>query len=110
MGKGLSELQKNILKIAYKNRDGFYKFGHIRNYEVLIEVYNFPFHSPAADSSSGTPQIFNRQEIGFNRYRAACVSTVKAFNRLSKRGLAQRKHNHGIILTDEGLKVAKTLV
>jgi hypothetical protein len=108
MGKGLSELQKNILKIAYKNRDGFYKFGHVRNCEVLIRFYNFPFHSPAA-GSSGTPQIFNRQEIGLNRYRAACVSTVKSFDRICKRGFAERKQNHGIILTRRGAKVAKII-
>jgi hypothetical protein len=108
MAKGLSELQKNILKIAYKNRDSFYKFGHVRNCEVLIRFYNFPFHSPAA-GSSGTPQIFDRKEIGCSRYNAACVATVKSFDRLVKRGFAERKKTHSIILTEEGAKVAKII-
>ena len=107
MGKGLSELQKSILIMAYRNRRGRYGAGDVKNREVLIEVYKFPFQSPSADTTSGTPQIFNRQEIGISRYRSASVSVVKAFNRLVNRGLAIRKQNHGIILTEEGTKVRK---
>ena len=107
MGKGLSELQKSILKMAYRNRGQRCECGDVKNRDVLIEVYKFPFHSPSADTSSGTPQIFKRQEIGICRYRSASVSVVKAFNRLVNRGLAIRKQNHGIILTEEGTKVRK---
>ena len=110
MGKGLSELQKFILIMAYRNQDRGYESVYVKNRDVLIEVYKFPFHSPSANTSSGTPQIFKRQEIGISRYRSASVSVVKAFNRLVNRGLAIRKYNHGIILTDKGTKVAKTLV
>ena len=109
MGKGLSRLQRYILKIAYRNRGGFYKFGYVRNYEILIGYYNFPPHAPKPSHMSGTPQIFNRHEIGTNRYRSASVSVVKAFNRLVNRGLAVRKYNHGIILTEEGVKVTRKL-
>jgi len=107
MGKGLSELQKFILIMAYRNRHRSFESGDVKNREVLIEVYKFPFHSPSANTSSGTPQIFKRQEIGICRYRSASVSVVKAFNRLVNRGLAIRKQNHGIILTEEGTKVRK---
>jgi hypothetical protein len=109
MAKGLSELQKSILKTAYKNRGGFYKFGHIVICEVLIKFYKFPAHAPGPSHVSGTPQIFSRHEIGISRYRSASVSVVKAFNRLVKRGLAVREYNHGIVLTAEGTKVAKAL-
>ena len=109
MGKGLSELQKSILKMAYRTRGGFSKFGDIRNYEVLERFYNFPVHPPKPSHESGSPQRFNRQEIGLNQYRAACVSTVKAFDRLVKRGLAIRKYNHGIILTTAGAETAKII-
>ena len=91
MGKGLSQLQKAILKIARANRGGFYKFGHVRNYEVLERFYGFPAHAPKPGHESGSPQMFSRQQIGISRYRAACVSTVKSFDRLSHRGLAERK-------------------
>ena len=109
MGRGLSELQKTILKIAYRNGSRRYEFGDIKNRQVLIEFYKFPFHSPSVNTTSGGPQIFRRTEIGINRYRSASVSVVKAFNRLVKRGLAIRKHNHGIILTEEGNEKAKFL-
>ena len=109
MGKGLSQLQKAILIIALGNRGGFYKFGHVRNYEVLERFYRFPLHPPKPSHESGSPQRFSRQKIGFNRYRAAGVSTVKSFDRLCERGLAEREKNHGVILTDEGFKIAKII-
>ena len=96
--------------MAYGNRGDYYKFGCVRNRDVLIMYYGFPIHSFSADTTSGTPQIFKPQEIGTSRYRSASVSVVKAFNRLVKRGLAIRKYNHGIILTEGGTKVAKTLI
>ncbi len=109
MGRGLSELQKTILNMAYRKRARGYNLGNVTNREVLIEVYNFPFHSPSADTTSGTPQIFFRKEIGINRYCSASVAVVKAFNRLVKRGLAQRDSNYGILLTEAGVKTAVAL-
>ncbi len=109
MVKGLSKLQKEILKIAYRNRSPLSEYGDVTNSEVLIEVYNFPAHPPGPYHTSGKPQIFNRVEIGINKYKAASVSIVKSFDRLAERGLAQRKQNHGIILTEEGMKIAKAL-
>ena len=110
MVKGLSKLQKIILKMAYLNQDRGYECGHVKNSDVLIGVYRFPAHSPSTDSTSGSPKLFNRQEIGISHYRSASVSVVKAFNRLIKRGLATRKYHHGIILTAEGAELAKTLM
>jgi hypothetical protein len=108
MAKELSELQKNILRLADRNR-GAGKEG-VTNREVLIEVYNFPAHASEPGDITGNPQIFNRQEIGINRYKSASVSVARAFNRLASRGLAIRKHNHGIILTEEGVKVTESLI
>jgi hypothetical protein len=110
MGRGLSELQKNILRLAYRNRRRGSGTGDTTNSEVLIKVYQFPAHPPSPWHDSGHAQIFYPAEIGVNRYRSASVSVAKAFNRLAKRGLAARKYNYGIILTDEGLKLAKLLV
>ncbi len=109
MVKGLSKLQKEILKIAYRNRGRMSEHGDVTNSEVLIEFYNFHAHPPRPYHTSGQPQIFSRVEIGINKYKAASVSVVKSFYRLVERGLAQRKQNHGIILTEEGMKVAKAL-
>jgi len=76
---------------------------------VLIEFYNFPAHPPGPYYTSGKPQIFSRVEIGIKKYKAASVSVVKSFDRLVERDLAQRKYNHGILLTEEGMKMAKAL-
>ena len=107
--KGLSKLQKEILKIAYSNRGRMSEYGDVTNSEVLIEFYNFPAHPPGPYYTSGQPQKFSRVEIGINKYKAASVSVVKSFYRLVKRDLAQRKQNHGILLTEEGMKIAKAL-
>ena len=109
MSRGISGLQKSILKMALQNRIRRNGTVDVRNKEVLIKVYKFPFHSPSANTTSGSPQIFRRSEIGINQYRSASVSVVKSFNRLAKRGLAIRKYNRGIILTEEGSKKAKIL-
>ncbi len=74
---------------------------------MLIGFYKFPAHVPAEGTTNGSPHIFNRKEIGINRYMAASVSVVKAFNRLVERRLAKRKYNHGIILTEAGAKVGE---
>jgi hypothetical protein len=109
MGKGLSELQKNILKLAYRNRCRRSGTGDTTNSEVLIEVYNFPAHPPGPWHTSGQAQIFYLAEIVVNRYRSGSVSVAKAFNRLAKRDLAFRGYSHGIILTEEGTRTANTL-
>lgn len=82
----------------------------MRNREVLIEFYKFPSHSPTVKTTRGGSQIFKRNEIGVNRYGSASVAVVKAFDRLVKRGLAIRKYNHGIILTEEGYRKAEVLL
>ena len=108
MVKGLSKLQKEILKIAYRNQGRISEYGDVKNSEVLIEFYDFPAH-PGPYHTSGQPQLFSRVEIGVKKYKAASVSVVKSFYRLVERGLAQRKQNHGIILTKEGMKIARAL-
>ena len=110
MSKGLSELQKSILIMAYRNQELGHNYGFVKNRDVLIEIYKFPFHSPSTNTTSGTPQIFKRQEIGINLYQSGYASVVKSFGRLAKRGLAVRKGYHGIVLTEEGTKKAKVLI
>jgi hypothetical protein len=108
MARGLSELQKNILKIGYGNCNRGFGTGNVTNREVLIEVYKFqPIYSLEEKRNGAT--IFDRKAIGINRYKAASVSVTKAFDRVTERGLATRKYNHGIILTEEGSKVARAL-
>jgi hypothetical protein len=96
MDRGLSELQKKILQLAYT------KQGNILAKNVLAEVYCFP---TVTDIRS--KMVFSRKVIGEKRYQSASVSVAKAFNRLAARGLVRREYNKGITLTKEGVKVAK---
>ena len=104
MEKGLSRLQKSILKLAYRNRNETYKNGFLHNRDVLIGIYGFRPVYGTNLTRNGSP-IFDRRCIGFKRYMAASVATVKAFNRLAYRKLAIRKHNFGIILTPKGARM-----
>ena len=96
MGRGLSELQKKILQMAYTKQD------NILAKNVLVEVYGFP---TVTDIRSEL--VFSRKAIGEKRYQSASVSVAKAFNRLAARGLVRREYNTGITLTKEGVGVAK---
>ena len=100
MGRGLSELQKNILQLAYT------KQGSILARDILAEVYGFPTVNNIKSKEVGA-LVFSRKAIGEKRYQSASVSVAKAFNRLAARGLAHREYNKGITLTKEGVRVAK---
>lgn len=101
MGRGLSELQKNILQLACTNQ------GSILARDVLAEVYGFPATVKNIKEERTGALVFSRLDIGEKRYQAASVSVAKAFNRLAARGLAHRKYNKGITLTKEGLAVMR---
>jgi hypothetical protein len=111
MGLGLSKLQKEILKIAYHNRQS----GHVRDSqpdvslrEVLVEIYSFPTSMNLKDVKLGG-LVFKRDDVGIKRYQAAYTSTTKSFNRLVARGLVSR-HYHGIKLIPNGIKLAEKLI
>jgi len=100
MSRGLSELQKNILQLAYKNQ------GSILARDVLAEVYGFPATVTNIKGKRAGALVFSRKDIGEKRYQSASVVVVKSFDRLAARGLAHREYNEGITLTKEGVKVA----
>ena len=102
MVSGISKLQRNILKMAYR---GLGRSG-VTNSDVLIQVYGFHAHAPAA-GASGSPKIFNRREIGIRRYKSASVSVSKSFNRLIFRGLVERTSCRQIVLTAAGEREVK---
>ncbi len=93
MGKGLSPLQRFILKQAYKNQS-------ILNSDVLIKRYGFK------QISFGSIK-FNRHQIGMRKYLSASASVARSLTRLRARGLMTRdpflKHR----LTKEGIKAVK---
>ena len=106
MGRGLSKLQKEILLLAYRNRN----ICLIR--DVLTEAYQFPAKGNIQDAKPGV-LIFERKEIGLKKYQAASVAIVKSFNRLIRRGLVHREYSsvrltpHGVKLVEEWLNCRK---
>ena len=101
MSRGLSELQKNILQLAYKNQ------GSILARDVLLEVYRFPATVTNIRDKRLGAVVFSRKAIGEQRYQSASVAVARTFNRLAARGLAHRRYTEGITLTKEGVEVAK---
>lgn len=109
MAKGLSDLQQEILRLAYKNRKG-HPGGRIDTCprEILVKFYGFAPTTNIDKAKTGA-LIFNREIIGIKRYQAASVSVAKSFDRLVARGLAEREYNYGIKLTPTGIILAKAL-
>ena len=117
MGRGLSGLQKTILRMAHDNRVSMKRTDESRGadlyyYEVLAAVWRFDRH-PRTDSR-GTPaplrvpedhaehvetsdgfrrtpghQHFSKAAIGAEKYNAATASLSRAVTRLEGRGLVR---------------------
>lgn len=107
----LSKLQKAILMLAYQNQTGQKTWltlmpADVSNREVLHKIYGFPIRT----DNHSYKLIFDRHEIGLNRYQSASVAVAKSFNRLVKRGVAVRHYSCGIALTVEGMGIAKRLI
>ena len=112
MGRGLSELQKRILKLAYTNattpKDCTER---LYNYQIFEHIYGWV---PTPRAGTGSPK-FNPDEIGHNAYRSAKVVVHKACRRLESRGVviiveASCSHWVGIALTDAGRELTANLV
>lgn len=133
MGRGLSELQKGILRLAYQNRleiqavlesspgeARWISQEDVYPHLVLGELYGFSEHT-VTDDWTGKPQDwsrlrhyrhkqkFDRDKIGHARYGSATSATKKALERLEKRGLLIQA-GWGYRLTETGLAVAESLM
>ncbi len=105
----LSKLQKQILRLAYKNAM-LNKVGpDLSNRDVLRDIYKFPVRENVVYSTS-QPLLFDRKQIGHRRYNSASVATSKTLERLERRGLVDREYNEGVFLTEKGIEVAKGLI
>ena len=95
MAQELSKLQKQILCRALQHG------GKLTNKKALTEIYGFPL-------VQGGRHV-DRSRVSYPRYNSAAVAVVKSFDRLVRRGLAARKYNFGIILTDDGINFTREL-
>jgi len=93
MGKGLSILQRFILKEAYKNRK-------VLNADILIKYYGF------TQVASGSIK-FNRHQIGMKKYLSESVAVARSLTRLRDRGLITPNYwgGWGHRLTEKGTQV-----
>jgi hypothetical protein len=100
--RALSDLQKQIIKLAHTKPQGTY----VSNRDVLREVYGYPVHGKYTENLRA---ILASKGSSLNEYKAANVAVAKSFNRLCKRDLVIREYNAGVALTDKGVKVAESL-
>ena len=79
----LSQLQHCIIGLGKQNG------GTVLARDVLMEYYGFqPVNNPSLQRTGAI--VFDKTDIGFDRYNAASVAVCKAFNRLVKKGMATR--------------------
>jgi hypothetical protein len=114
MGRGLSQLQKKILLMAYENRTQ--KARHqgvdLRYPDVLREWWGWEpvgWRWEKGERCDASSRHFSKQQIGERQYRSAEASLSRAVRRLEERGLVYRSRilGHGVIdLTEEGMQAA----
>jgi hypothetical protein len=118
MGRGLSDLQKKILHMAYQNRTiKERKQGvDLRYPDVLREWWGWePVRGPRwekGERCDASSQYFSKRQIGEREYRSAEASLSRAVGSLAERGLVYRARlfGHGVVnLTEEGTEVAARL-
>jgi hypothetical protein len=121
MGRGMSDLQKTILRRALSN-----KIRENRNDEKGADVYGAEI---AADHFGWTlppyfyredlqrcvgRRVFSKQEIGEQRYSSVRAAICRAILRLEERGLGYKRRGAcsqwtGFTLTEEGVQAAEKL-
>jgi hypothetical protein len=125
MPRGLSELQKAILRLAYRNRQEREEWSvDLFHAEVLHEHFGWPiarhrrWRPEVGERPLPMDRYFSMREIGEARYRKTQASLSRAVSRLERRGLVERFHAAGwtgygcavLDLTDEGVRVAEHLL
>ena len=125
MGRGISRLQKDILRIAMANRvaeaaddptDGadIYPAEILESHFAFIPLYGPGRHRWRARRRDRaryySARIFSRSEIGAARYNAGSAATSRALSRLAARSLVVQVRGdgwRGYDLTSTGAKAAE---
>jgi DNA-binding HxlR family transcriptional regulator len=109
MGRGLSELQRSILRLAFQGDDSCV-YGH----EILKAHYGWYQSNGWADKRRGGAKRFSREFIGITEWNAHRAAVARALRRLEDRGLVTRicgaySNWSGAELTEQGKQVASAL-
>jgi hypothetical protein len=112
MGRGLSELQKTILRMAAANEDDPHVKYSVSYAEVLRDYYGWQpekgHHAWNKDGTKGHGWGFSKARIGEKEYRSARAALSRAATRLYERGLVEYVDHvltnvtTGVCLTEEG--------
>jgi hypothetical protein len=107
MARGLSEIQKKLIILAYKN-------GIDLSYSQALHdlwwwSYSYRYGSKREASMVIGAKNFNMFVFGIDQYRSARVVLSKSISRLESRGLI-KKVTHRLVLTDAGIKKAQELL
>jgi hypothetical protein len=112
MGRGLSPLQQQILRLAWareqptppRHEDYTVLYSH----EILVRVYGWTVTHGRGEwwrergLAPAQAWHFQPGQIGQARYRAGIVAVSRSLRRLRDRGLLEQMHGGGWRLTDQG--------
>jgi hypothetical protein len=123
VGRGLSELQQDIIVMAYENKvsgvvayhddQGPVVTAHVRREQILQERFGW---EPDGARPDYHYRIFSRTDIGHDRYNATMASLSRSLYRLEARGLVYLTHSamaagwSGAELTEEGEAAARRIL
>ena len=113
MARGLWDLEKRLLTLAYEKKMHRSRPGlcDVSTTQVLLEIYDWPL---VENCFSLSEHNFDRNEIGLREYNRGMASVSRCLKRLEARGLATRfKSIHacsGISLTPAGIEASKELL
>jgi hypothetical protein len=126
MGRGLSDLQQDIIVMAYENKEA-----GVVSYRVVGDNYRYKSEVVAEvkreqilterfgwepSTKRGRPGVFSRTDIGPERYNRVMASLSRSLHRLEERGLVWFTHSvlaagwSGVELTEEGEAEARRIL
>lgn len=118
MGRGLSDMQKFALRLAYENKqagkrytNGGYALPQVALWEFLAQWYKWPVRNTHYYGLH-----FRTSDIGEAQYQAGKAAAARMLTRLEERGLVLRTtktgygYGYGYELTEEGEQVARELI
>jgi hypothetical protein len=126
VGRGLSDLQQDVIVMAYENKKAgavAYRTGpneyntrpvvsaHVKREQILRQRFGWQ-----PDTRRGRPGVFSRTDIGAECYNVVMASLSRSLHRLEERGLVWFTHSmlaagwSGVELTEEGEAEARRIL
>jgi hypothetical protein len=120
MGRGLSPLQQQILRLAWEREQPTpgRRPAHriLYSQEILVRLYHWPItygqREPGRERGLAFHYAWHFQPgvIGVERYHATLVAVSRSLRRLHARGLLTQRRYGGWALTDQGRASVQALM